>query len=88
MVASANEGVRMSHDTILGSWWSRRLPPGRAVTVLVLEVIAIGLSVWAALSGAYDHTTGTVIAWVVAGLLTVDVIRLIAGLAAGRRGPG
>jgi hypothetical protein len=70
--------------TIFSRWWSRPLSRSRAITSLLLMIAAIGLSVWAALGHIYDDRLGTGLAWAVAALLTIDAIRIVAGLSADR----
>jgi hypothetical protein len=70
--------------TIFSRWWSRSVSRSRAITLLLLMIAAIGLSVWAALDHVYDNRLGTALAWAVAALLTVDAIRIIAGLSVDR----
>jgi len=44
---------------------------GRLMTVLVLEVIAVAFSVWAAVAGVYDNTFSTALMWAIAGVMII-----------------
>jgi hypothetical protein len=70
--------------SILSRWWYRPLPRRRAITVLILMLIAAALFVWQAVGNVLGSTSGTVIAWICAALLVLDSVRVAAGLAADR----
>jgi hypothetical protein len=68
--------------SIISRWWYRPVPRRRAVTVLVLLLVAAVLFVWQAI--AYGSTATAVIGWICAALLAIDAVRVSAGLTAGR----
>jgi hypothetical protein len=68
--------------SIISRWWYRPVPRRRAVTVLVLMLVAAVLFVWQAI--VYGGTATAVIGWICAALLAIDVARVGAGLAADR----
>jgi hypothetical protein len=70
--------------SIISRWWYRPVTHRRAVTVLILMLVAMVLFVWQAVGDVVQSTSGTVIAWICAILLAIDSARVGAGLAAGR----
>lgn len=68
-----------------GTWWQRTpRKPGRAVLILVLELIAVGIGVYALAARLYPDTVSITANAVVVGLLAIDALRLFAGMV-GRR---
>ncbi|MET0493324.1 MAG: hypothetical protein ABW000_09375 [Actinoplanes sp.] len=70
--------------TIFSNWWTRPIPRSRAITSLVLMILAIGLHVWAILDHVYGNGVSVALGWVVVALFTIAGVRVIAGLATNR----
>jgi hypothetical protein len=70
--------------SIISRWWYRPVPRRRAVTLLIVMLVAMVLFIWQAVGDVLRSTSGTVIAWICAALLAVDAVRVSAGLAADR----
>jgi hypothetical protein len=68
--------------SLLSRWWYRPVPRRRAITVLLLMLVATVLFIWQAL--VYESTAVAVIGWICAALLVIDAVRVGAGLAADR----
>jgi hypothetical protein len=74
----------MRGDELSGQMMPSR---GRLTTVLVLEVVAVAFSAWAALGDVYDNTFSRVLTWLIAGVLTADLARNVARFTAARHRP-